>query len=142
METQTFPGNLDALGPIRTFVTHAGQAAGLSHKATYDLCLAVDEIATNIVTYGYEESGLTGDIRIKSEITEERLVISLEDTGKAYDPDAIALPDLDDLSQPLENRPLGGLGILLAKTGVDEFNYTQVDDHHVHEFIVRRNQHG
>lgn len=142
METRTFPGNLDALGPIRKFVMQAGEQAGLSHKATYDLCLAVDEIATNIVTYGYEEPGLTGDISIRSDTTPEHLAIYLEDTGKPYNPDAIALPDVEDLGRPLESRPIGGLGILLAKTGVDEFNYTQEDDRHVHQFVVRRSQHG
>lgn len=142
MEKQSFPGNLDALAPIRKFVTAAGEEAGLSHKATYELCLAVDEIATNVVTYGYEAAGLTGNIGINAEITPERLVIHLEDTGKAYDPDSFVLPDAQDLSQPLENRRLGGLGILLAKDGVDELNYTQKDDRHVHEFVVRRNQHG
>ena len=142
MQPQTFPGNLDSLSPIRKFVTQAGEEAGLNHKAIYELCLAVDEIATNIVTYGYEESGLSGDIRIRSEMTPERLAIYLEDTGKGYDPNAIALPNLEDLGKPLEERPLGGLGILLAKVGVDEFNYSQVDDRHVHEFVVRRNQNG
>ena len=61
MECRTFPGNLDSLSPIREYVKSAANTAGLSKKATYELCLAVDEIATNIALYGYEEAGRLGE---------------------------------------------------------------------------------
>jgi serine/threonine-protein kinase RsbW len=142
MELQSYPGDLDALAPIREFVKSAAQQAGLNRKATYNLCLAVDEIVTNVVTHGYEEAGLQGDLRIGAEIKPERLIIYLEDTGKSYDPNSFELPALEDLDEPLEGRPVGGLGILLAKSGVDELNYSEVDNKHVHQFIVRRDQHA
>ena len=54
MDVLTLPGNFDALSPIRDYVKAAANAAGLDHTATYNLLLAVDEIATNVVVHGYE----------------------------------------------------------------------------------------
>ena len=58
----SFPGTLDALEPLRAYVKEAGEAAGLDRSAVYNLCLAIDEIATNVVLYGYEQAGLAGDV--------------------------------------------------------------------------------
>jgi len=142
METATFPGDLDALAPIRQFVEKAAKQAGLGKKAIYDLCLAVDEIATNVVTHGYEEAGLKGDLQIDAEITPETLVIHLQDSGVPYDPSSHLVPTPEDLDRPLEDRNVGGLGILLARAAVDELNYKHIDSFHVHEFVVRRKGHG
>ena len=137
MEQQIFPGTLDALEPIRKYVEAAAQSAGFDHKATYKLCLAVDEIATNVVIHGYEEAGLNGDLKIKASVDNDTLVISLEDQGKPYDPNLHTVPEADDLSQPLETRKIGGLGILLAQDGVDDLQYSATGEANVHRFTIR-----
>ena len=137
MEQHKFPGTLDALEPIRKYVESVAQSAGLDHKATYKLCLAVDEIATNVVLHGYEEAGLNGDLTIGSSVENDNLVIELEDHGKPYDPNFHALPNAEDLAQRLESREIGGLGILLALDGVDDIQYESTAKANVHRFIVR-----
>ncbi|MGA9380780.1 MAG: ATP-binding protein, partial [Phormidium sp.] len=54
MEQLTVPGTLDSLSKISDYVLSAASAAGLDKKASYKLRLAVDEIATNVIVYGYE----------------------------------------------------------------------------------------
>jgi serine/threonine-protein kinase RsbW len=137
VEQQIFPGTLDALEPIRKYVQDAAQSAGLEHKAIYKLCLAVDEIATNVVLHGYEEAGLSGDLKIDASMDNNTLVIQLEDHGKPYNPNFHALPNADDLAEHLEHREIGGLGIYLALDGVDDLQYTTTDKSNVHRFIVR-----
>jgi serine/threonine-protein kinase RsbW len=137
VEQQIFPGTLDALEPIRKYVEAVAQSAGLEQKAVYQLCLAVDEIATNIVLHGYEEAGLDGDLKISASVQDDNLVIQLEDHGKAYDPNFHDVPDAEDLAQRLESRNIGGLGIYLALDGVDDLQYTTTDEANVHRFIVR-----
>src|SRR5439155_21275530 len=110
--------------------------AGLAESAVYRLCLAVDEIATNVVMHGYEEAGLTGKLRISSQIDCGRLIVELRDTGKSYDDTKHTVPTAETLSLPLEERDLGGLGILLARDGVDDLQYEAGDDGNVHRFIV------
>ncbi len=138
MQAETFPGTLDALEPLRKYVTSAAESAGLDHSKVYGLCLAVDEIATNIVLHGYEEAGLTGDLTVTASVEPDRLVIDLRDQGKSYDPNFHAMPDPDALSLPLEDRSMGGLGILLAKDSVDDLQYTVTDRGNIHRFIVLR----
>ncbi len=137
MEQQIFPGTVDALEPIRQYVAAAAQAAGLDRKAIYKLCLAVDEIATNIVLHGYQEAGLEGDLKIGTSLEGDSLVVRLEDHGKRYDPNFHSVPEPENLGLPLESRPLGGLGIYLALDGVDDLQYLATDAANVHRFIVR-----
>ena len=130
------PANLSQL---MDYVAWAAAAFGLDDAATYRLSLAVDEIATNIVLHGYEDAGLSGDLRIWAEtdlgaIADlganaglganaefDTLSIFLEDTGAPFDPRQAPLPT--DLDRPLEERRDGGLGIFLALWGVDGFAY-------------------
>jgi sigma-B regulation protein RsbU (phosphoserine phosphatase) len=137
MDVLTLPGNLNALSPIRDYVKAAANTAGLDHTATYNLILAVDEIATNVVVHGYEEAGLEGDISISAINEDSRLVIELWDHGRSYDPNLYKVPDDDGISKKLSDRPIGGLGIMLAKDGVDDLQYQSTESKNVHRFIVR-----
>jgi serine phosphatase RsbU (regulator of sigma subunit)/anti-sigma regulatory factor (Ser/Thr protein kinase) len=137
MDSVTLPGTLDALSPIRDYVKAAANTAGLDHTATYNLLLAVDEIATNVVLHGYEEAGLEGDISIAAKDEDGRLLIELRDHGKSYDPNLHKEPDDEGLFKELADRPIGGLGIMLARDGVDDLQYESTEFGNVHRFIVR-----
>jgi serine/threonine-protein kinase RsbW len=132
MQEKTFPGTLDSLAPVRAYITEAGRAAGLDSARIYNLCLAVDEIATNIVLHGYEEVGLKGDLAVEASEERGKLIIRLIDHGRTYDPDQVPNPDLEN---PL-NQQTGGWGLFLSKTGVDQFDYSSGDSGNVHLFVV------
>ena len=135
-DQSVLPATVNVLGDVRQFIKDAASQAGLDRKSTYNLQLALDEIVTNVILYGYEASGLTGNVVLKSDITEKSLVITLEDTGIAYDPRTREMPDEDDLAKDLEDRPIGGLGIYLAINGVDEFNYERAGNRNINTFTV------
>lgn len=137
MSHTTFAGTLDSLEPIRNYVATAAASAGLDRSAIYKLCLAVDEIATNIITHGYEEAGLAGEIEISSEVLNNSFRIYLRDHGQPYAPDDHEQPADTDLGLPLEERRMGGLGILLAKDSVDELKYESGKDGNLHQFVLR-----
>jgi anti-sigma regulatory factor (Ser/Thr protein kinase) len=136
MDEQTFPGTLDSLEEIRKYVAEAARAVGFDSGATYNLCLAVDEIVTNVIVHGYEEAGLTGDIKIDSGTEGDKFVVRVKDRGKPYDPNAHQVPALEDLNLPLELRNIGGLGILLAKDAVDDLQYSSTNDGNTHRFVM------
>lgn len=138
MEPLRLPATLDALGEIGRYVKSAATTAGLEQAAAYSLRLAVDEIATNIITYGYQEAGLEGEIEVSAERSPASLEITLSDTGRAFDPRQARLPSEEDLARPLEDRPVGGLGIFLALQGVDDFRYESNGGRNRSVFIVRR----
>jgi sigma-B regulation protein RsbU (phosphoserine phosphatase) len=137
MQPITLPGTLDALQPIREYVKVLAKEAGLGETAVYNLCLAVDEIATNVILHGYEESGLSGDVTIGGELDDGNLVVQLHDRGKSYDPQKHSLPDDESLSRPLVERQMGGLGIALALDGVDDLQYETGAQGNTHRFIVK-----
>jgi serine/threonine-protein kinase RsbW len=136
MESKSFAGALDSLGPIREYVTSAARTAGLDKKATYELSLAVDEIATNIILHGYEEAGRSGVLDVHVDMGERQLTLTLEDDGEPFDPRQSKLPENEDLDRPLEERPIGGLGLYLAFQGVDEFRYERAGGRNRNIFVV------
>jgi anti-sigma regulatory factor (Ser/Thr protein kinase) len=134
MASRRFAATLQSLGPLRTFVKEAAAACGLEPKAAYGLMLAVDEIATNIVTHGFQEAGLTGDFTVHCQVDSGRLRIVLEDEAAAFDPRSRDLPTQEELARPLEDRSAGGLGIFLTVQGVDRFDYQRREGRNVNIF--------
>jgi serine/threonine-protein kinase RsbW len=138
MEPLTVPGTLDSLTIIGQYVNAAAAAAGLDKKVAYRLRLAVDEIATNTIIHGYEEASRAGDVLVRSALDQAALTITLEDTAGPFDPRNRLRPDHIDL--PIEERPIGGLGVYLTTESVDRFEYEYVGNRNRNIFIVNRPQ--
>ncbi|MDE5094915.1 MAG: ATP-binding protein [Trichodesmium sp. St11_bin5] len=138
MEALKVQGKLDSLGKIREYVKSAAKEAGLEKKASYNLCLAVDEIATNIITHGYNDNGLEGNIYLETKIDEQSLTIYIEDTAIPFDPKKKEAVTQEDLQKSLEERPIGGLGIHLVQESVDEFIYEYKGDRNRNILVVNR----
>lgn len=134
LEPLTVPGRSEMLTQLMDYVAWAAAGAGLGESAIYRLSLAVDEIATNIVQYGYENGRRTGDLTIWVDSNADQLAVYLEDTGIPFDPRQAPPPD--DLDRPLEERRTGGLGIFLALWGVDEFAYIREGETNRSVFVM------
>jgi serine/threonine-protein kinase RsbW len=128
--------NFDSLDKISQYVLKVAEIAKLDKKTTYKLRLAVDEIATNIISYGYQAMAKEGNISLITEINQGSVTLCLEDTGIPYDPFSQEAPK--DLSQFLEHRTIGGLGVYLAIQGVDKFIYERVGDRNRNILIINR----
>ena len=76
MESLIVSGKLESLGAIAQYVMSAAKEAELEKKAAYKLRLAIDEVATNIITHGYEKADLEGHIHLAAKIDEGALTIS------------------------------------------------------------------
>jgi anti-sigma regulatory factor (Ser/Thr protein kinase) len=64
------------------------------------------------------------------------LRVILEDRGTPFDPRQVAPPV--NLQAPAEERQIGGLGIYLALTGVDQFFYERVGDCNRNVLVMNR----
>lgn len=136
-ETVSFPGSVDSLEAIRDYVGQKARGAGLSGKPLYNLKLAIDEIATNIILYGYEEAGIRGELEVVTELDEKEIRVILKDTAAPFNPLDRKLPTDEDLTAALDEREIGGLGIFLTLHGVDEFKYRHEDSRNINTFIMR-----
>ena len=138
MDPIVLPGELESLSVIGRYVVDAATAAGLDRADAYRLRLAVDEVATNVVVHGYQEANETGSVVVAALIDDRTLTIAVEDTARPFDPTAMTLPDEEELDLPLEEREMGGLGVMLAREGVDDFRYERVDGRNRTMIVVNR----
>ena len=94
-----FPFELEAaadraqLQAVTEFVDGHLEAAGCPARAQMQIGVAVEEIFVNIASYAYGEG--SGRVRIRVEAFGDHAVITLTDSGVAYDPLAKEDPDLD-----------------------------------------------
>lgn len=118
MATIKVYADLSQLGTIRQFVIQSGQELNVDEKIIYDLQLAAEEICTNAISHGY--GGRGGEIEITVERVAEGIQMMVRDWGNSFDPESVPIPDL---SAPLEQRPLGGLGLYLVQQVMDEVHF-------------------
>lgn len=138
MEPLQVIGTLDRLAELRHYVQQAAAAAGLDRKAAYRLCLGIDELATNAMTHGRPTPLHEIRLRLHAAIDERCLRITLEDTGRPYDPRQTPTPT--NLHLPLDEREPGGLGVFFALRAADEFHYERVGEWNRNMLVVERRQ--
>ncbi|RRR72162.1 MAG: STAS domain-containing protein [Candidatus Viridilinea halotolerans] len=119
MDSLTLTADLDALGRVSAFITEAAALAGLDERATWQVQLAVDEAATNVIQHAYDLDN-PGDLTISWQSDGNCFVVVLRDYGRHFDPQNVPPPDV---SSPLEERQVGGLGIYLITRLMDEVRF-------------------
>ena len=110
------------LSLIRDFVSSKTSDAGLAKDEIENVMLAVDEACTNIIKHAYN-SFLDGEIVIKLEYNSDKLLVTIIDHGSTFDPNGIPDPDLQKYYR---DGRVGGLGMFLMKTLMDDVKYITV----------------
>ena len=90
--------------------------------------LAIDEIYGNICFYAYDSKAGPVTVCVESEKEPPAIIISFMDKGKPYNPLEAEEPDLE-LSG--EDRPIGGLGLFLVQSTMDELSYEYKDEQNI-----------
>ena len=98
-----------------------GQDQHIPDNVIAAMNLALEEILTNIISYGYQDTR-EHEIFLRLTLEEESLVAEIEDDGAPFNP--LDAPD-PDVTLPIEERPIGGLGIHLTKKMMDKITYAQ-----------------
>ena len=113
-----------ALKEMAEAVARFGEANGLLTAQIHNLSLALDELVTNTISYGFVEVAVQ-ELRVELRIENDEVVAQLDDTGIPFNPfEEAATPDVHAL---LEDRPIGGLGIFLAKTLFPNADYERTN---------------
>ena len=92
-------------------------------SCTFKLNVALEELLTNTISYGYDD-GRVHQIALSVARQGNTLVTEISDDARAYDPLQAPPPDLDSA---IEERRIGGLGVHLVKTLMDEVTYVYRD---------------
>jgi len=104
-----------------------GQKFGLSKKLIFEINLALDELFTNIISYGFQDDE-EHLVRITLTPENDQLCLCIEDDGKPFNPIEFESPDV---SCSVEKCKIGGLGIHIMKKLMDEICYERCEDKNV-----------
>jgi len=119
MKHLQYTAKFEYLDEIREFVGNIARQGGFSDKDVYNIQLATDEAASNIIEHAYE-GVKDGILELSCGMLEDAIKVVLTDHGAPFDPGSIPMPDLKaDLSE----RKIGGLGIFLMRKLMDEVHY-------------------
>src|SRR5512141_35939 len=119
MKTVQFAAKFENLDEIREFVGKFARKGGFSDKDIYNIQLATDEAASNIIEHAYQNA--PGKVlELACDMQGDVITIVLTDYGESFDPSQVPAPDL---KADLSDRKIGGLGIFLMRKLMDEIYY-------------------
>lgn len=118
-----FPSRLDDLAAVALEIRRFLEARAVGTHAVYVANLALEELATNTLKYGYADHAVH-ELLVRVAVDSDRLRLVLEDDGRPFNPLEVPEPDV---SASLENRLPGGLGIHLVRKLADRVNYERRD---------------
>ena len=115
---------------MSAFIAQTVAAAGIAPDLCLKLTLLVEELFVNTVTHGH---GRDSDepVALIFDVRPGRIALTYEDTAPPYDPfGAVTRPDE---AAGVEERPVGGLGVLLVSTLAKDVEYRRAGGkNHIH----------
>ena len=115
----TIASRLSEVERLASAIETFGGAHGLHEDVIFAFNLALDEVLTNTMSYGYEDVG-AHDIHVRLRVRAGVVQAEVEDDGRAFNPLDVPPPNLD---VPLEERPVGGLGLHIVRALMDDVEY-------------------
>lgn len=128
----TIRNRREELRRVRDAVDKLGAEYRLAAEVVGDMQVALDEILTNIVDYGYTDDA-EHEIRVRLKVLDNVLEATIEDDGVAFNPLESAPPDT---RSPLRQRGIGGVGLHFVKELMSEVRYNRVGDRN--RLVLRR----
>lgn len=109
----TLANDLSELARLTERVEGFARINRLSEKMVFQVNLALEELITNVIKFGFPHDVRTHLIDVDLSLVGDELVITVEDDGVAFDPFSVEEPDVE-LSA--EEREVGGLGVHLVRS--------------------------
>ena len=109
-----------------------GQDINISDRTIFEMNLALDELFTNIISYGFNDHQ-EHTIKISITVEGDQLQMRIEDDGVPFNPLASKTPEFQC---GIEECKIGGLGIHLIRKLMDDVHYKRVADKNI--LVLRR----
>ena len=121
------------LAQVQDQLEQFATAHKIPDRKLHDVQLALEEHLTNLLHYGYDDHG-EHQIQIRLRLAEAELRLEVADDGRSFNPLTHPAPDL---SLPLAERPIGGLGIHMIRKSLDGVEYRREDGKNILVMIKR-----
>lgn len=119
--------DINRVPELGEWVDKVAESAELPTDKTFQLNLALEEAVVNVMNYAYpDQTGMP--ITLTAEILAEKIKFTLEDEGVPFDPTKQEEPNT---TLSVEERPIGGLGIMLVRQFMQEISYEYKDGKNV-----------
>ena len=115
----TLKNDLSEIERMSQLLAEFGERWHLPAKPLLDLNLAIEEAVANVITHGYEDYE-EHQIGVTISLEDKDITVKVEDDGRPFNP--LEFPE-PDLTRPLEEKALGGLGIHLVRNLTDGLDY-------------------
>jgi anti-sigma regulatory factor (Ser/Thr protein kinase) len=113
---------MEEMPAVVSMVEGFGVKHSISDGVINEINLALDEILSNIISYGYPQ-GETGEIMVRLRYRPGEVTAEIHDDGVSFDPLQVASPDF---AATVKDRRVGGLGITFVRELMDEVGYSRV----------------
>ena len=100
---------------------------GLAEETSFQVQVAVEELVTNTISYGYDDDG-EHRIELALRLEGGTLIVEIVDDGRTFDPLQAPRPDI---GASLQDRAIGGLGIHLVRKTMDTVTYRRHEGRNV-----------
>ena len=134
-ETLALKNNLQEVSKLSSFIKSVLENLEIDKSLGSQLRLAIEEAVVNVIEYAYP-TGTEGDIELQMMSDGKNLKTVIIDSGVRFDP---TRKEKADLSIPVEERPIGGLGILLVRELMDSINYERINHQNILTLIKKYN---
>jgi anti-sigma regulatory factor (Ser/Thr protein kinase) len=121
---QTISSDAADLNPLFDMVDRFCVMQNLSEDVSGNLKIIVDELASNVIKY---VAGIC-DIEIILSKHDDHIEFTFRDTGPEFNPLSLDDPDLDN---PVSEREIGGLGLMMVKALTHEQRYERINNHNI-----------
>ena len=126
-ETLLLQNDVKQVKELIAFVKQVTERLGINVKQAKQIRLAVEEAVVNVINYAYLPE-ITGNIDVQAISDGQWLKFVITDNGVAFDPTE---KEKADTTLSAEDRPIGGMGILLVRELMDSINYERTDGKNV-----------
>lgn len=118
-------GDLEDIPQVGELVDTYCRLLQLPEKMRFHLRLALDELLTNTISYGFTQSSRENKLSIEVRLAPPWLITEVLDNGPPFNPLEVTP---SDTTLSVENRPIGGLGVHLVRSVIDQLDYRHQDN--------------
>ncbi len=122
------PARRDAFTTLKAWLSEIAVELDFPDKLRKQLLIVADEIFTNIASYGYPSTEGDATVAVSFDTDRTELTLTFTDAGVPFNPLATTPPDV---TSPLAERSIGGLGMFMVKKLMDDIAYQRENNHNI-----------
>jgi sigma-B regulation protein RsbU (phosphoserine phosphatase) len=117
----TGPATVEGIATVLDGFGSFAEEQALPDAVRQMVMLALDDLLNNIISYAYDDRARS-EMDVVASAEADRLVITISDSGRPFNPLGMNAPDVQ---ASLQEREIGGLGIHLVRNVMDEVDYSR-----------------